>query len=58
MSRRPSLRSALYRTARWMGDANAVERAVERGSLAPIEKRIERRLFGRLFGRIIGWLTR
>lgn len=44
-------RSALYRTARLLGDAQAVRNGT-------VGRRLERRLLGRLFGRLIGWLTR
>lgn len=44
------IRSALYGTARVLGDVQAVKRAAETGSAAPIEKRITRRLIGRGLG--------
>jgi hypothetical protein len=50
------LRSALYRTARIMGDVQAVSRAVETGSGRPVARRAKRRLLGRLAGRIIAKL--
>ena len=51
-------RSLLYRSAKALGDVQAVDKAVERSSLVPIEKRIGRRLVGRLTGRLMGMLFR
>lgn len=53
-----SVRSVLYRSARALGDVQAIEKAVETGSLGPVEKRLERRLLGRLAGRTIGRIVR
>jgi len=47
------IRSALYRAARLIGDANAAARGPR-----AIGKRIERRALGRLFSRIIRAIVR
>lgn len=46
-----NLRSVLYKAARLLGDAKAVQQG-------RIGERLERRLLGRLAGRVVGALTR
>jgi len=52
------VRRDLYRGARILGDVEAVERSIEKGSPVPIAKRLERRWLWRLVGRLIGRATR
>jgi hypothetical protein len=47
------VRSALYTSAKALGDLQAVQRGAEKRSLAPVAKRVERRLVGRLLSRLI-----
>lgn len=47
----PKLRSTLYRSARILGDYQAVR-------TGRVGKRVERRVLGRLFGQILRGLTR
>lgn len=58
MSGISGLRSLLYRTARVLGDVQAVEKAAKTGSVKPIGKRLERRVLGRVAGRAIGRIVR
>ena len=51
-------RGLLYRSAKYLGDVQAVRKAVRQGDLKPIGKRIQRRITGRLAGRFLGWLNR
>ncbi|HZT75502.1 MAG TPA: hypothetical protein VFA27_02515 [Vicinamibacterales bacterium] len=52
------VRRSAYRVGRVLGDVEAVERSIERGSVAPIAKRVERRWLWRLVGRLLGRVTR
>ncbi len=52
------VRRGLYRGARILGDVEAVERSIEKGSAAPLVKRVERRWLWRLVGRLLGRATR
>lgn len=52
------VRSILYRTAKALGDVQAVSQASKKKSMRPIGKRIARRLVGKLTGRAIGALFR
>jgi hypothetical protein len=45
------IRSILYKTAKYLGDFNAVKRAIEKGDFTPIIKRIIRRIYGYITGR-------
>jgi hypothetical protein len=45
------IRSVLYKTAKYLGDINAIKRAVKRGDFTPIIKRIIRRIYGYIAGR-------
>ena len=51
-------RGLLYRSAKYLGDVQAVRKAARKGDLKPIGKRIQRRITGRLAGRFLGWLNR
>ncbi|HEU5004324.1 MAG TPA: hypothetical protein VFW71_16310 [Actinomycetota bacterium] len=44
-------RRSLYRTARILGDIEAVQRSARRGSVVPIARRMERRVVRRAVGR-------
>lgn len=48
-----SVRSALYTSARALGDVQAVTRSVERGSAKPLVDRARRRILGRFLARLI-----
>lgn len=50
-----NLRATLYRAARLLGDAQAVQRSIERGSVAPVEHRAKNRIVGRVLGRAGFW---
>jgi hypothetical protein len=52
------LRRRLYQSARILGDFEAVERSIDKGTPAPIAKRIERRTLWRLIGEILGKISR
>jgi hypothetical protein len=45
------IRTILYKTAKYLGDFNAVKRAIEKGDFTPIIKRIIRRIYGYITGR-------
>jgi len=45
------IRSILYKIAKYLGDFNAVKRAIERGDLKPIVKRVIRRIYGYIASR-------
>lgn len=47
------LRSALYTTAKALGDIQAIEKAAKKRSAAPLVDRAKRRLIGRLLSRLI-----
>jgi hypothetical protein len=47
------LRRSLYRAARVLGDVEAVERTIEKGTPGPVVKRIERRWLWRIAGRLL-----
>lgn len=46
-------RSLLYRSARVLGDVQAVKRSVRKGSPRPLFKRIVRRIVGRRVGLLL-----
>jgi len=52
------IRRAGYPALKYLGDAQAVEKALKTGSARPIEKRIERRMLGRTAGQIIRMVTK
>jgi len=52
------IRRAGYPALKYLGDAQAVEKALKTGSAKPIEKRIERRILGRTAGQLIRLLTK
>ncbi len=58
MSAISKIRRAGYPALKYLGDAQAVEKALKTGSAKPIEKRIERRLLGRTAGQLIRLLTK
>ncbi len=45
------IRSILYKLAKYLGDVNAVKRALKNGNFAPIVNRIIRRIYGYIAGR-------
>ncbi len=45
------IRSILYKSAKYLGDFNAIKRAVQKGNFTPIVKRITRRIYGYITGR-------
>lgn len=45
------IRSLLYTIARYLGDFNAVKKAIQTGNLSPIIKRIFNKIYGRITGR-------
>ncbi len=45
------IRSILYKSAKYLGDINAVKRAVKKSDFTPIVKRIIRRIYGKITGR-------
>lgn len=51
-------RGLLYRSAKYLGDVQAVEKAAKTGSVKPLERRLERRLVGKALGRGMGRLFR
>lgn len=40
------IRSILYKSAKFLGDINAIKRALKKGDFTPIIKRIIRRIYG------------
>lgn len=52
------IRSALYATAKYLGDYQAVKKAVDTGSIEPVVKRVGRRAAGKFTGRFLGKLFR
>ena len=58
MSAISKIRRAGYPALRYLGDAQAVEKALKTGTAKPIEKRIERRVLGRTAGQLIRLLTK
>ncbi len=45
------IRTILYKTAKYLGDFNAVKRAIEKKDFTPILKRITRRIYGYITGK-------
>jgi len=45
------IRSLLYKTAKYLGDFNALKRALKKGDLTPVIKRIIRRIYGYIASR-------
>ncbi|GAB6073989.1 hypothetical protein [Nautilia lithotrophica] len=45
------IRTILYKTAKYLGDVNAIKRAIKKGDFTPIIKRIIRRIYGYIAGR-------
>jgi len=45
------IRSILYKLAKYLGDVNAIKRAIKKGDFTPIIKRIIRRIYGYIAGR-------
>lgn len=52
------IRGKLYGSAKVLGDVQAFNKAMRKGSLGPIGTRIMRRIAGRYTGRFLGWLFR
>ena len=45
------IRSILYKVAKYLGDFNAVKRAIDKKDFTPIIKRIMRRIYGYITSR-------
>ena len=45
------IRSILYKSAKYLGDYNAIKRALKKGDFTPILKRVVRRIYGYLTSR-------
>ena len=45
------IRSILYKSAKYLGDINAIKRAIEKKDIMPIVKRIIRRIYGYIASR-------
>ena len=45
------IRTTLYKTAKYLGDFNAIKRAITSGNFKPIVDRIIRRIYGYITGR-------
>jgi hypothetical protein len=45
------IRTILYKIAKYLGDFNAIKRAINKGDFRPIIKRIIRRLYGYIASR-------
>jgi len=45
------IRSILYKSAKYLGDVNAIKRALKKGDFTPVIKRIIRRIYGYIAGR-------
>ena len=45
------IRSILYKIAKYLGDFNAIKRAIEKKDIEPIVKRIIRRIYGYITSR-------
>jgi len=45
------IRTILYKSAKYLGDINAIKRAIKKGDITPIIKRIIRRIYGYIAGR-------
>jgi hypothetical protein len=45
------IRTLLYKTAKYLGDFNAIKRAFQKGDFTPVIKRVVRRIYGYIAGR-------
>jgi phage baseplate assembly protein W len=54
----PKIRRSMYTSAKYLGDAQAIEKAISQGSAAPVAKRLARRAFGSLFAQLMSRLFR
>ena len=45
------IRSVLYKSAKYLGDVNAIKKALQKGDFTPIIKRVIRRVYGYIAGR-------
>ena len=45
------IRSILYKIAKYLGDFNAIKRAIKKRDITPILKRVIRRVYGYITGR-------
>jgi len=45
------IRSILYKTAKYLGDFNAIKRAIKKGDFTPVLKRVIRRIYGYIASR-------
>lgn len=52
------VRSALYLTAKLLGDVQAINKSARTGTTSPVTKRLGRRVAGKITGRLLGKLFR
>ena len=45
------IRTLLYKTAKYLGDFNAIKRAIQKKDITPIVKRVIRRVYGYITSR-------
>ena len=45
------IRTILYKTAKYLGDFNAIKRAIQQKDITPIVKRVIRRIYGYITSR-------
>ena len=45
------IRTLLYKTAKYLGDFNAIKRAIQKKDITPIVKRVMRRIYGYITSR-------
>ena len=45
------IRTLLYKTAKYLGDFNAIKRAIQKKDITPIIKRVIRRIYGYITSR-------
>jgi len=45
------IRGVLYSVAKYLGDIQAIQRAIKSGSIRPLVMRIIRRIYGKITGR-------
>jgi len=49
------IRGVLYAIAKYLGDVQAVQKAIKSGNIRPIIMRIIRRIYGKITGRGMGY---
>ena len=45
------IRTVLYKAAKYLGDVQAIQKAIKTGNFTPIVKRIIRRIYGKITSR-------